>query len=344
MMTEQEQDKQDCKIATNCISTIIMIVIVSLIFILFGYFFNAVLEKEKIGVFGVITLSGALGGIVTSLDSNEEHAFFIPFSGNELHSGFIGHCFIGVCGAFVGLSAALLFTPFELSIFWEDSDISHLLKPLIITISIGIIGGFSGLPIISKLSNHAIKKIETAMNEQKVELKNQQKIIQEEKDKNLKQEEDIEKTKLNIDNTMKELNQAKDDLNYNGAMINLNGEKYEVAYEYFKKLNDSDSYKSNENYWINRAYIEKRCGKLTDALSSIDKALVINQNSLYGLYNKMCYVCLLSQDESKFIDLYMKILKLDKDPKFETIKDNISKDPDLEILRKSSAYEEVKSE
>ncbi|PSW58779.1 hypothetical protein C0W54_21190 [Photobacterium kishitanii] len=357
-MTEQEQEKEqhDCKIATNFMSTILMLGIVLSIFILFGYFFIAVLAQNKIGLFGIITLSGAIGGIVTSLDSKEGHAFSIPFSGNELHSGFIGHCFIGICGAFVGIGATLLLTPFDLSIFWQKNiEVSALLKPLIITISLGIIGGFSGLPIISKLSNHAIKKLESTMNEHKEKINvqdkkinNQDRKIQEETERNIKQEIEIEKTKkgvnetkMELKNTQDQLKKAKDNLEYNKAMIHINNKDFDLALSCFNNIANSKHYINDEKYWINKAFTEKRCLNIPEALKSIEKTLKINPKNIYGLYNKMCYLSLLSQDDSEMISLYEQIKKLDTDPNFNEIMDQIIIDEDLSNLRKSSSYEKV---
>lgn len=320
-------------------NSIFMITIMCLLFIAFGYFFNLALEKNPIGIFGIITISGAIGGVVTSLDTDKYHELSIPLTGKILPSGFIGHSFIGVCGAFVGVGAAILFTPLELNVFINnDIENSNILKTLIITIALGIIGGFSGLPIISKLSNHALKKIENQVNEHNQQLEEQAKKqnaqehkLRNEQEKNKQQEQDILKQQ-------QELKEARHDLDYNRGMIHIANEDYSLALECFEKIEKSSIYNSMAKFWINRAFAAKRVDNINGAMSFIDKALQIDANNIYAVYNKLCYSCLLGKEDTDLIKLYQKVKELNCDPDYTKIIEHIKNDEDLKKLKDTDTY------
>lgn len=325
-------------------NSIFMIAIMCLVFIAFGYFFSLALEKNPIGIFGIITISGAIGGVVTSLDTDKYHELSIPLTGKILPSGFIGHSFIGVCGAFVGVGAAILFTPLELNVFINNIkdhstiENSNILKTLIITIALGIIGGFSGLPIISKLSNHALKKIESKVNEHNQQLERQaetQKIqnhkLKNEQEKNKQQQQEILKQQ-------QEIKEARDDLEYNRGMIHIANNDYKSALECFEKIEKSNAYINTPKFWINRAFAAKRTDNVSDAMSFIDKALKIAPNNIYALYNKLCYSCLLGKEDIELLKLYQKVKELNCDPDYTKIMEHIKNDKDLKKLKETDAY------
>ncbi|PSW59302.1 hypothetical protein C0W88_20525 [Photobacterium leiognathi subsp. mandapamensis] len=347
-----------CGFFLGLFNSVFMCVIIIIVFVTFGYFFNLALERNPMGLFGVITISGAIGGIVTSLDTDKYHELSIPLTGNLLPSGFIGHSFIGVCGAFVGVGAAILFTPLNLNIFINPDQLgiphhnkeitkeninnileaSNILKTLIITIGLGIIGGFSGLPIISKLSNHALKKIESKVNEHNQQLEKQaetQKIqnhkLKNEQEKNKQQQQEILKQQ-------QEIKEARDDLEYNRGMIHIANNDYKSALECFEKIEKSNAYINTPKFWINRAFAAKRTDNVSDAMSFIDKALKIAPNNIYALYNKLCYSCLLGKEDIELLKLYQKVKELNCDPDYTKIMEHIKKDKDLNKLKETDAY------
>ncbi|WP_305405445.1 hypothetical protein [Photobacterium leiognathi] len=297
----------------------------------FSYALHLTLQKSDIGLFFLITMSGALGGIVTSLESDVNHTFSVPLTNDTFKSGFIGHAFIGICGGYVGVGLALLLTPFEIELFLS-ADKPKLIKPIFILVSVCIIGGFSGLPIISKLSSQAIKKLEKELDQEKIRNVEQEKQIEKSFDKIKTNEERLEEQ-------FKKYEELYTQQLYTSARLHVQSEQYPEAEIKLKELKEKNAeITKTSKFWVMRAYNSKRLGHLNLAIEYIDKAIDIDPKEPLSYFNKACYEWLQSKNEEKTISL----IRTAKDllgSDFAKLKTNLEQDEDLKDFRTTGSYQ-----
>lgn len=120
----------------------------------------------------LIIFSGALGGLIFSLESYSTHTIKLPWKKDQLDSGVAGHSLIGVGGGFIAVAAGILIFQMDLEVFnqpWGDDGYTvmpsggnqlSLISATIYVIALSVLGGYSGLRMISALSNAGVKKLE----------------------------------------------------------------------------------------------------------------------------------------------------------------------------------------
>ncbi|MFT4929795.1 MAG: hypothetical protein ACI8WB_005930 [Phenylobacterium sp.] len=117
-------------------------------------------------LFLTTVIAGACGGFVHALEDNSTHEIKMPFHGQQVDSGVWGHIFIGICGAIVALAVMAAVFGLKLENILAQSDAqSEMLKTAFYVAAISIVGGYSGLPIISVVSNAALKKVQRQVEE-----------------------------------------------------------------------------------------------------------------------------------------------------------------------------------
>lgn len=300
----------------------------------FSYALHLTLQKNDIGLFFLITMSGALGGIVTSLESDVNHTFSFPFSNDTFKSGFVGHAFIGICGGYVGVGLALLLTPFEIELFLS-ADKPKLIKPIFILVSICIIGGFSGLPIISKISSQAIRKLEKELDQEKIRNIEQEKQIEISLNK-------IKKNEVILEEQCKKYEKINMEQLYTSARLHIQSEQYIEAENKFEELSkiDADIVKTVK-FWLLRAFVNKRLNKVKTSIEYINQAIEIDPNHAVSYFNKACYEWLLNKNEFKTYELLKKSIDLVGDD-LHKLKDKIDTDDDFLDFRKTESFKLIK--
>lgn len=261
----------------------------------------------------IIAICGASGGFVQALECDSYHKIPIPFKDRKVDSGIFGHVFIGIFGAIVAISLMIAIFQLELNPVLEAStDISKSLKLFFYVAAISVIGGYSGLPIISLVSNAALKKVQHEVNSLKKEGQERQESVDEIRK---------DSAKIKLENILLR------------ADSYASGEYYAEA---IKLLEDKYLSEVKDNYksYNLLAFCEKRNGNLNKAMEYIEKSIKL-QPSRLGFYNLACYRTLLNSDKSKVYDAIVKSWKyaesskeknrlvshLQNDPDFTKIKD-----------------------
>ena len=243
---------------------------------------------------GTMAFSGALGGFIYTLNSPTSHTFRIPWMG-EYDSGFLGHVIIGIGGALVAVAAAVPILDLNLNIFiGVTSKLGNpepLIPGLFYIIAIGIIGGYSGLRIISGLSDAMLKKLQQEMAEN----------MEETKRSLAKKEEEIQKLKQEVDNNFIEDQKRDSELKsalaktelLQGNFLIFSGKPdqgVEKLLQYLKS-NHEDAIAWS---WLAMGY--KRIGKIEEAVNAVCKAIELTPDKWVYHFNLACYYSMARKD------------------------------------------------
>jgi tetratricopeptide (TPR) repeat protein len=253
---------------------------------------NALIWK----VYLLVALGGMFGGFVHALESDKTH--LIPVKGTPTDTGAWGHVFIGFCGAFVALAVMLAIFGLDLDkALNSETKLSESTKYMFYLTAIGIVGGYSGLPIISLISNAALKKVQQEVDALKTAEKNTKEEVEQ-----LKTSEKALQEQLS--EMSKQLNDKDDTLNkVTLKSILLSAESYakqEMYSEAIKIIKDEylpkDESHSKAYFWL--AWCEKRLMHFDKAIEYVRKSIALEPSRL-GYYNLACYLNLNgnSQDE-----------------------------------------------
>ena len=244
----------------------------------------------------LITLFGALGGIIFSLEAPESHMLCLPSkTGGNWDSGFLGHTLIGIGGAFVAIAGAIPVFDLPIQIFETGRDVitntpppngvdittnpNHSVPPsLLITtlyvIGISVLGGYSGLKIISGLSNTMLRKLQKDLDEKTGSLR-------------------ADMVEINNEN-IKELSNLRIALNKSSKENTLLKGSYLVSTEdYDQGLIILDDYikswpeEAKPYMWKGVAY--KRQGEVDKAIESAIIAIKLDPQYWLYSYNLACY-------------------------------------------------------
>lgn len=245
-------------------------------------------------LFWVTIIAGACGGFVHALEDNDTHEIKVPFHGKQVDSGVWGHVFIGICGSIVALAVMVALFDLKIeNILVVANAQTQMLKTAFYVAAIGIVGGYSGLPIISLVSNAALKKVQ-----RQVEELTSSDVAQQEKLSEVSQELEavsVKHTELQHELAGKEKELKKVTL----QSILLTAERNARNGDYIDAINAiNTSYlpqdSKNPKVYILLALCEKRLGSLDAARSYINASLELKKSSL-GYFNLACYTHLLGK-------------------------------------------------
>lgn len=115
----------------------------------------------------LLLLGGSLGGLAFSLDDDGSHRLRLPWSGHEVDSGVVGHIGVGIAASFVSVAAAIVLLDLDawsVIIFTDPIrygavDAEGGVKSILYTLGVSIVGGYSGLRMISGVSNAMMEKM-----------------------------------------------------------------------------------------------------------------------------------------------------------------------------------------
>lgn len=252
-------------------------------------------------VFLLVVMTGSFGGFVHALENEKTHEIKFPFNGTSTDSGVWGHVFIGICGAIVAL--AIMIAIFGLSIdpvATSGASATLKLKTSIYIAAIGIIGGYSGLPIISLISNAALKKVQKQVDDlQTSDEKKGQELT--------KVSGNLKAVTSNFTELQTELQAKEQELQYVKLKSSLlsaesharNGFPQEAIDELLTKYLPEKIDEPKVYHWL--AVCEKRLGNYQAALDYVCKSLELEKNRL-GYFNLACYKHLLDKPNKEVYD------------------------------------------
>lgn len=203
----------------------------------------------------LICTSGALGGLLRGLVSENDSAIHLPISGKRVPLGFVGDCLLGIGGALaIFLVGATLLNS-------SSSDIDE--KELVQIVSLSLIAGFSGRTLVNALAARLMRQV------QKID---EEVTLMEKALRSMKKHEDSTEY-----GQLGDFYKAKDD--------------YELAQSFYDRALEIDQ--DNVGVMINKAFVLKRRGKIETALDLLNHTISISPDNERALYNRACYKCLL---------------------------------------------------
>lgn len=240
----------------------------------------------------LVGFGGICGGLVHALESEKSHQLI--FNGKMSDTGAYGHMFIGFCGAYVALAVVMIVFGMDLANALDHpTKISVIVQYMFYLLAIGVIGGYSGLPIISLISNAALKKVQQEVDA----LKKQEEQFKDEVDSLKAQEKNFEL----------ELNTQKDKVgNLYLQNLLLKAESHARNEEFTKavELLETEFLPRDDNnpaayHWL--ALCEKRRGNVFKAVQHVKKSVELSPSRL-GFFNLACYLNLNGEPASKVIE------------------------------------------
>lgn len=231
----------------------------------------------------IIAICGGSGGFVQALECDYYHKIPIPFNDKKIDSGIFGHVFIGVFGAIVAISLMIGIFGLDLKpVLNINENLAESLKIFFYIAAISIIGGYSGLPIISLVSNAALKKVQHEVDALKKDGQKTEEEIAELKSIVNQKDEEIAKTKLQ------------------GILITAH--RSARSEYYHDAINDIQIkylpfIKDNHRAYHLLAFCQKHVGDIKKAKENINKAINLKPSRL-GYFNYACYLTLLGEEES----------------------------------------------
>ncbi|MCT7942428.1 hypothetical protein [Shewanella holmiensis] len=288
-------------------------------------------------LFLTVAIAGSFGGFVHALESDKTHVIKVPFHGDIADSGIWGHIFIGICGAFVAIAVVLAIFGLDVEPLVDKTKFGVLsIKLMFYIAGISIVGGYSGLPIISLISSAALKKVQKQVEalensdiEKSIELKKFSTdfaAIQAELDAKVIELKEV---------TAKSVLLTAESHAKNGFFL----EAIEIIInEYLPEhSNDPKAY-----HWL--ALCEKRRGNLKEALSYVSKSIELKKSRL-AYFNFACYKNLLDFPKVQVYDALRSAWKYaDTEMDRNRFLSGLKEDEDLASLRESEQFKALIAE
>lgn len=249
---------------------------------------NIILDFNSLVVlFSVIICSGILGGIIFALEAPHTHKLSFPWNGESRDSGWLGHVWVGIGGAIIATAAYMAILRIDVSFLVVEQQFKFdmtkdIVSQLIYFCAIGVLGGYSGLRIISGMSDTMLKKIQKQLDEQaKVSVENEAQLQKYQKKFDILEfENEYQKGLVNVANGNFEesVENFEKALKYK-VIHNLNVDKAKLA-----------------NLYAHRGLAYKRTDRLAEALNSILEAIeTASDKPKYAYYfNAACYASMLN--------------------------------------------------
>jgi len=250
---------------------------------------------------GLVVISGSIGGLIFSLSSDRTHTVKLPFAEREADSGAVGHIIIGIGGAIVAITAGIPIFNLEdeLALFdriWTADSIPPgvVLASSYIT-AIGVIGGFSGLRIISGLSDAMLQKILNDVEQLQSESKELDANLQRNFEEDQRRQKQLEETERHLSKAEEQLKDtiAKNELLTGLFLIDTGDVESGIS----RITNYLDEHPDHPKAWIWLARGYKRIGKIEDAIMYAQKALELEPTDWLAWFNKACYLSLKDEPE-----------------------------------------------
>ncbi|TKF45985.1 tetratricopeptide repeat protein [Vibrio lentus] len=196
------------------------------------------------------------------------------------------------------------------------------LEKILFLLSIGILGGYSGLRIISGMSDAMMRKLQSELD--KLEKNQSERDRQYQKDKK-KQQEDIKSYEKKIKDLTITTEVQK-------GIAHYHSENFQQAAEQLKLCTAKYPEKLSAWAWLASTY--RQLGKLDEAIVTVNKAIEISPNHYLPYYNKACYLLLTKSPISDvFASLESALSKLSTLEEKATVKATLLADKDLLSLK-----------
>lgn len=196
------------------------------------------------------------------------------------------------------------------------------LEKILFLLSIGILGGYSGLRIISGMSDAMMRKLQSELD--KLEKNQSERDRQYQKDKK-KQQEDIRSYEKKIKDLTITTEVQKGIAHYHSGNFQQAAEQLKLC---------TDKYPDKLSAWAWLASTYRQLDKLDEAIITVNKAIEISPNHYLPYYNKACYLLLTKSSASDaFASLESAISKLSSPEERATVKATLLEDKDLLLLK-----------
>lgn len=241
--------------------------------------------ESVVKILAIIMTSGAFGGLIFGLFTQSTYKVRVPFSGKLLEVGFVGDMIVGVGAA---ISIFFVAGPLFNLKFNIEMDAQAYLQ----IIALGIISGFTGIRLLSSMSDKLLERIS-------------------EIDERI---EHVEK----YDEISELLSQA-------DYLQQINPESSLIFYDKSLKIDPE-----NESVLIGKAKSLKRLNRFKEAITILTQVIENNPNAERAYYNRACYKALSPQFDKNevFVDLRKAISILNvegfaySDPDFKSLYDD----------------------
>ena len=280
----------------------------------------------------IVIVSGMLGGFIYSLDTSDTHQLTFPWKGEAKDTGWLGHVLIGAGGAVIAIAAYVLLVKVDLGFIVELDNITpyksgwkeETVKQALYFAAVGILGGYSGLRIISGTSGTLIKQLERELKSQGSRLDKQ------------------------TQSTRKHVTELEFDTKVQQGILNIHGGNYEqslsdldIALKVYKQNTDIIHKNKIVALYSWRGNTLKRLGKITEALDSINTAIKLSEKPKpLHYFNRACYVWLSTKNAADTSDaLNSAIVSVSSSPEAKQLEKMIMNDEDLDIFRKENHNE-----
>lgn len=302
-------------------------------FTLVACIFSAVVMMFTLGglwsLLSIILLGGGLGGFAFSLEDSCSHTVRLPWKGQTVDTGFLGHLLVGISGAFVAIAASIAVLELNvwpivgysiqdlaLPLFTDKATppeaLKLLVKSMVYTVAVSVVGGYSGLRLISGFSSALLQRVEK-------ELQN----VKEDVNKFTKTQKSLELAKIHI--------------------LMENGE-FEEAIELLQESLANDPTQAKAWSWLGRAF--RKIDKPEEAIDAAKKAIKCDNKDWIYQFNLACYFFTIADgfyDEGKVLLKKAGDFAIKNEANRLKFAQQLRADPDLEKLRveKDSVMEEL---
>lgn len=287
----------------------------------------------------IVMFTGMLGGLIFALDTSHTHKLTFPWNGDAKDTGWFGHVLIGAGGAVISTAAYVLVARVDLNFIvvldnplpYQSGWSANAINQALYFSAVGILGGYSGLRIISGMSDTMVKKLEK-------ELKAQGTRIDQQSNKTQKTEKHI--IELEFDNKMQQ------------GILNLYSQNYEqslsdldLALATYKRNTDAIDRKKVIALYGWRGNTLKRLGRPDAALDSINLSIKLNDAPKpLHYFNKACYTWLSTENLEHTVRALNDAISIAKAASdVEYLRKILQDDDDLEKFRKDNedCYQEI---
>lgn len=284
-------------------------------------------------IFLLVSVGGMLGGFVYALETKDTYT--IVRKDAEFDTGAWGHIFIGFCGGLVALAVILGVFGLDLSSISTSATPQFTsVKYTFYVLAIGILGGYSGLPIISLISNAAIKKVQQEVDQLK-------KDTEKEVDNLKKSEEQLQNTVKHFEGQLRQKNDELHTVTLQSILLTAesharNGNFNEAIELITNKYLKVDKDEPKAYFWL--AFSEKRRGNVKKAIECIKQSIKLKP-SRTGYFNLACYLSLDSRPIGEVIDALSNAWNETlSDQDKEKFKENLQSDKDFDNVRTTAEF------
>lgn len=288
-----------------------------------GIDLNADKNISVLPIFLTIVLAGLSGGAIHALDNRSSHSIKLTINGNNIDTGLWGHAFIGIFGAFVAVSLIIAVFRLDLDQLIASKNVG-IINIYVYLTAISVVGGYSGLKVISSLSSAAMNRLEKEVSNIKQITEETTETLETLKSKNTQKDKEI--LELKVKSFMLEAESHARNNDYEQAIRDIKNNLLPLR---------DDMY----NAYLLLGLCEKRTGNVKEALINAEKSLSLKKTRI-GYFNKICYLTLLNRPIEEINDNIDSCIKLIKDDitELKAFLKQLNRDNDLDKIKTQDGF------